>query len=229
MVWGSVQGQPAAGGGRWVDVAPERLEHWLARFDENHDVVRTVLGDHIVRVEAADGALAECHVPFPPLSPAGESTREGLQVCGLVGHARRDRVVGVVLARLGGHAAGVFDGSRLIASKVGSRPVHGRSKAGGQSQKRFQRRREHQARDAARAAADVAARVLVPHADRLDAVVPGGDRGMVDALREDDRLRPIFALATGRFLSVPDPKRAVLERCPGWFRALRIRLVRPHD
>ena len=77
-------------------------------------------------------------------------------------HALRPRTVGVLLARLGGHAAGVFQDGRLVASKVGSRQVQGRTAAGGWSQHRFARRREGQAAKAAVAAADDAVRVLAP-------------------------------------------------------------------
>jgi len=45
-------------------------------------------------------------------------------------HCLRERRLGVLLVRLGGHAAGVFEGRRLVSSKVGSRQVHGRSAAG---------------------------------------------------------------------------------------------------
>lgn len=208
-------------------MSPERLERWLTGFDERHRVDRTVHDTHAVRFEAADAALAECHVPFPPLPYEHQAERPGLDPGPLVAHVRRERTVGVLLARLGGHAAGVFEGSRLIASKVGSRPVHGRNKAGGQSQKRFQRRREEQAREAMNAAGGVAARVLLPYVPRLDAVVLGGDRRAVDRLREDGRLAPVFDIATDRFLDVPDPKLAVLRAAPRRFRAVRIRLVEP--
>ena len=88
--------------------------------------------------------------------------------------------------RLGGYTAGVFAGSppRLIDSKTGSRPVHGRSAAGGWSQHRFARRRENQAATALRAAADAAAEVFGRYGpDRLDAVVLGGDKRSVAGLR----------------------------------------------
>ena len=80
-----------------------------------------------------------------------------------------DRTVGVLLVRLGGYAAGVFTGTEpvLAASKVGSRLVHGRSAAGGQSQRRFARRRENQAQQALGAAADTAVAVFGPY--QLDA------------------------------------------------------------
>jgi Actinobacteria/chloroflexi VLRF1 release factor len=215
--------RPAAGGGRWIDVAPERLARWLAGFDAGHGVERSIYTPRLALFEAADGALAECHPPFPPLAEAGEF--EGLAAGPLVAHARRERVVGVLLVRLGGHAAGVFEGERLVAAKTGSRLVHGRHAAGGWSQQRFARRRAGQARVAARAAADDAARLLVPALPGLDAVVLGGDRRAVEPLRADPRLAGVLALATDRFLATREPRRSVLEQSAGAFRAVRVRLV----
>lgn len=207
--------RPAAGGGRWVEVPPARLAGWLEGFAERHDGFSAEEDARVVRLRAGDGALAECHVPFPPL--------EG----DLTGHVLRDRRVGVLLVRLGGYACGVFDGDRLVVSKVGARPVHGRSAAGGQSQRRFARRRDGQAREALRAAADTAARVLAPRAGEFAAVVCGGDRRAVDALRGDRRLGALFALETGPFIDVPDPRLGVLKETPPRFRAVRVRLLDP--
>ena len=62
---------------------------------------------------------------------------------------------------------------------------------------------------------------------RLDAVVLGGDKRAVAELRDDPRLAPYLAIATERFLTVPDPKRAVLEGAPRLFTAVRISLTEP--
>lgn len=202
-----------------MEVAPERLAGWLTGFAERHGPCEAEATGELVRYRAADGALAECRVPFPPLrvrEPYGER---------LIAHAAAERRVGVLLVRLGGYAAGVFEGTRLVASKVGSRQVHGRSAAGGWSQQRFARRREKQAGQALAAAAEVAVRVLGEQT--LEAVVFGGDRRAVDALRGDPRLAGLFALETAPFLSVPDPRLAVLKDAPRLFRAVRIRLVEP--
>ncbi|MDQ6790369.1 MAG: hypothetical protein M3075_06930 [Candidatus Dormibacteraeota bacterium] len=214
---------PAPGGGISIQVAPDRLTAWLAGFDRRHAVTRTQYSPALVRLLTANGPYAECEPPFPPLPVSGE--HKGLAAGPLVAHVERVRVVGVLLARLGGYAAGVFDGDRLLESKVGSRPVHGRSAAGGSSQQRFARRREQQARQALAAAADNASAILLPQLPRLEAVVLGGDRRAIDALRDDRRLAPLFALAADRFLSVPDPRLAVLRKAPVLFRAVQIRLI----
>ncbi|HEY9523492.1 MAG TPA: Vms1/Ankzf1 family peptidyl-tRNA hydrolase, partial [Thermopolyspora sp.] len=78
-----------------------------------------------------------------------------------------------------------------------------------------------------RAAADVAVRVLGPRAAELDAVVLGGDRRAVDTLRADTRLAPLLDLEAGPFLTVPDPRLAVLRAAPERFRAVRIRVIDP--
>ncbi len=210
---------------RWLDVSPERVESWLDSFGQRHGSVVTEVGTEIVTVRGADGSVAECHPPFPPL-PAG-TRGSGAE---LAAHAAAaDRSVGVLLVRLGGYAAGVFSGpgAQLVASKVGSRLVHGRSAAGGTSQHRFARRREKQVREALEAAADCAAGVFDRFAGRLDAVVLGGDKRAIAPLREDVRLRPYLDLAVDRFLTVPDPRLVVLKETPRQFRAVRIRLTEP--
>jgi hypothetical protein len=225
-------GGAAAGGGRWVDVAPDRLARWVATFAERHGAVTAEPGRRAVTFRAADGAAAECHPPFPPMpAPDGGTWPDDpADLAALIAaHAAGDRTVGVFLVRLGGFAAGVFAGSppRLISSKVGTRLVHGRSAAGGTSQHRFSRRRDNQATAAIAAAADTAVKVLVPHAERLDAVVLGGDRKAVSAARADPRLRPVMRHAVDRFLTVPDPKLAVLRDTPRLFLAVRIHLTGP--
>ena len=207
--------RPAAGGGRWVTTSPERLQRWLDGFASRHGPVVRDVDERTVRLSAEDGALAELEVPFPPLTGA------------LVEHVLRDRRVGVLLARLGGCACGVFDGPRLVASKVTTRQVHGRSAAGGQSQQRFARRREGQVRVALDAFADTAVRVLLPEAARLDAVVTGGERTAVETVLGDSRLAPLRPLLTGRLLDGPDPRLAVLEASYVQMRAVWIRVVDP--
>ncbi|WP_081438878.1 acVLRF1 family peptidyl-tRNA hydrolase [Pseudofrankia asymbiotica] len=233
-----------------MNVAPERLAGWFDRFVERHGPIAWTASPLALIATAADGAVADCQVPFPPLRSAPTATETAVAATAatevvaapvsvpvaagdgdpahqLAAHALVDRRVGVLLVRLGGHAAGVFDGPRLIASKVGTRQVHGRSAAGGWSQHRFARRRDGQVKVALAAAADVAAAVLLPVAAELDAVVLGGERRAAEQVLDDPRLRRLRGLVVPPFLTVPDPRRRVLDESPGQFRAVRIRVVEP--
>jgi peptide subunit release factor 1 (eRF1) len=185
-------------------------------------VASTEIGEDEVTF-VAGGARVVCEPPFPPLPDAVRGSRAGFDPAPLLDHVRRERTVGVLLVRLGGHAAGVFEGERLVESKVGSRLVHGRHRKGGSSSGRFARRREGQARAALEQAADVAARVLLPPAERLDALVLGGDRRALDAVLADPRLARLRELAVDRVLDVPDPRLAVLRAMPERFLATIVR------
>jgi hypothetical protein len=105
--------------------------------------------------------------------------------------------------------------------------VHGRSAAGGTSQQRFARRREKQAAQALSAAADAAVGVFGGFAGAIDAVVLGGDRIAIGRMHADQRLSPYFELAVERFLTVPEPRLAILRDAPRLFNAVRIRLIEP--
>ena len=134
--------------------------------------------------------------------------------------------LGLVLLRRGGFAVGVAEGPALRASKVGTRYVQARTAAGGWSQHRFARRREGQARELVRAAADVSVRLLLPEASRLDSVVTGGDRAMLDALLADRRLALLRARLSNRVLDVPDPRLNVLQSALADARTVPLRV---HD
>ena len=213
--------RPAKGGGRWVSVPPERVHPWIDGFAGRHGPFEATGDERVVRLLAADGALAELHAPFPPMRPGPP------YVTRLVSHVAAERRAGVILVRMGGYAAGVFHGGTLVASKVGSRLVQGRTAAGGWSQQRFARRRANQAGQAFEAAAETALRVLTPYLGELDAVVLGGDRKAADSLRADRRLAPLLALEAEPFLVVPDPRLAVLRQTPEMFRAVRIHITDP--
>ncbi|BEP16450.1 acVLRF1 family peptidyl-tRNA hydrolase [Acidothermaceae bacterium B102] len=196
---------------------PERLERWLDRFAAEHGGVAVEASSDGIVLLGADGSRADVEAPFPPMRVRAEAPYRGL-----LEHVTRPRVIGVLLVRKGGYAAGVFVGAELVVSKVGSRHVQGRSAAGGWSQQRFARRREGQAREAFEAAADTAVRVIVPELARLDAVVTGGDRPALAAVLEDPRLVGVRRMVVERVLDVVDPRLVVLQETPKRFRAARI-------
>lgn len=170
-----------------------------------------------VTLAARDGAVAEIHVPFPPMS--------GTRIADLLAHVKRTRRVGVLLVRRGGYAAGVFAGDVLESSKVGSAYVQGGTKAGGWSQQRYARRRANQAAAAFAEATEVAVRILA--SAEMDAVVCGGDRGGVRTVLADPRLARLEPLVTGPWLDVKDPKLKILQAMPEQFLTVRITITEP--
>lgn len=211
--------RPAAGGGRWVEVDPERLERWLDGFATRHGSIAVNPQQDRLAVVAFDGATAELYPP--PGAPTG------LDIAEFAAIANRDRILGLLLARRGSAAVGLAEGPRLVRSKVESSYVQARTAAGGWSQQRFARRRENQARAAAAEAADVVARLLLPDAGRLAVLVTGGDRRTVEAVLADRRLHPLVARLSDRFLDVPDPRQATLLEALRRARAVRIRVLDP--
>ncbi|GIE75830.1 hypothetical protein Aph02nite_17800 [Actinoplanes philippinensis] len=205
----------AAGGGKWVDVAPERLPRWLENFAARHGPY-TAEG---LTVIAADGASATLQEP-PGVSPVPALAE-------LIDAARAPRRLGLLLARKGAVAVGIADGGELVASKVDTHYVQGRTAAGGWSQQRFARRRDNQAKAASADAAGIVGRILLPEVRSLAAVVAGGDRSAVDTILSAPQLAAVAALRAGRLLDVPEPRHAVLVTAVAAARAVPILIREP--
>jgi hypothetical protein len=158
----------------------------------------------------------------PSFGLAPVATYDTVHVAPLLEALARDHQVAVLLVRLGGYAAGIFEGEQLVRSKVGARFVKNRNKKGGSSSNRYRRRREEQAKALIREAAEVAAEVLTP----APFAALGGDRSAVDAvLAEEPRLTWLRERAIPRFLTVPEPRRQTLEKLPYDLYAVRVEEV----
>lgn len=197
--------------GRDLEVAPERIDRWVAGFTERHGETTVARdGGVVVGVSAADGSTASfewfLHDP-----------------------------VGLVLVRRGGYAVGLVSEGRLVSSKVGTRYVQSRTAAGGWSQQRFARRRGNQADGLVDAVAGHALRIWLSGnespgaqaAGRPHGLVVGGDKVLVAQVLADSRLRALADLPHRAFYDLPDPRRDVLERAVERGRSVRVRLVEP--
>ncbi|PZG15204.1 hypothetical protein C1I95_20100 [Micromonospora craterilacus] len=213
--------RPAAGGGRWVEVDPARVARWVAGFADRHGPPTNTVQGYGLLLAAPDGATAELHTP--PGAPAT------LDLETFVAAATAPRRIGLLLARKGAVAVGVAEGEQLPVHKVDTRYVQGRTAAGGWSQQRFARRRDNQAKAALADAVDLAARLLLPVADRLDALVAGGDRRAVDTVLADRRLAPLATLRADRLLDVPEPRHAVLVAAVAAARSVHILIREPQS
>jgi hypothetical protein len=186
-----------------IIVPATRVERWLANFEERHGETQYAVAGGALTGTAADGSEFSAVLPFDqPFT--GEPTPEAFAAA-VASAVPADW--GVLLVRKGGFAVARMAGETFVESKVGQRHVQGRTKAGGQSQQRFSRRRDNQARQAYEAAADHAARILGAGSRP---VVTGGDHAAVTEVLADQRLRGLSVVEP--WLPVPDPKRGILEQ-----------------
>jgi hypothetical protein len=205
--------RPAAGGGQWVDVAPQRLPRWLENFASRHGAY----AEKGLSILAEDGATAD----FSVLEGSPTTLAELIVV------AARTQRIGLLLARKGAVAVGIAEGDGLAVSKVDTHYVQGRTAAGGWSQQRFARRRDNQAKAATADGAGIVARLLLPSVRTISTVVTGGDRAAVDAILATPSLKPVAALRAERFLDVPEPRHAVLVAAIAQARAVRVLVREP--
>lgn len=121
-------------------------------------------------------------------------------------------LVGAALVRLGRYAVAVYQGRRLLVSKTDTRYVKSKHRAGGTSQQRFRRVREHQIHRLYTKASQVLTQQWQPYADRLDYVALGGEAATVNGFVKECPLLARLAPITlpGR-LDVREPNRAALD------------------
>ncbi len=200
---------------RTVLVPVDRVARWLENFGGRHGAVRLTLEGVELLASAEDGTRARLRLPF-----AGDYAGAP-DAASFTAAVVPPAAWGVLLVRKGGFAVARLEGAELVGSKTGRRHVQGRTKAGGQSQQRFARRRGNQARQAYEAAAEHAHRLLVgsspaelgsPGPTPVELLVCGGDRAAVDAVLAEPRLRAVAAVRGGPWLDVPDPRRSVLDQ-----------------
>ncbi|WP_158630347.1 acVLRF1 family peptidyl-tRNA hydrolase [Glycomyces terrestris] len=224
--------RPAAGGGTIVEVEPERLRRWVENFAARNGGIAAhhAQGDAWT-IEANEGAPAGPGEPVSRTSaqvqwalagglPAGWLLDDDPLVAAerLSAYALEPRVIAVLLARKGAYSVGVLDDGRILASKTDTAYVQGKTKAGGQSQQRFARRREGQAHAAEKRARDAVVAVL--GGARFDALVTGG---VVDGILDDPRLAHLRAAV--HFGDIAEPKQSLLTATAYRAIGFRVRIV----
>ena len=230
---GLMPARPAAGGGRWVDVDPGAPSPSGSPASPS-GTASARAGPAAVRVRP------RCRVRpcgwSPPTARSRSCTlrrarRRPLDLDDLVAAAHAPRRLGLLLARQAAVAVGVAEGEQARSVQGGLVLCAGthrgrwmvaasvRAPAGEPGEGGGGRRRRHRGPAAA------------ARGRRLAAVVTGGDRRAVDAVLSDPRLAPVAALRSERFLDVPEPRLAVLQRAVAAARAVRVRMrdAQPYD
>ena len=196
-----------------IAVPRARWARWLENFVSRHGETTYAVEGGALTGRAEDGSAFAASLP---LDVAYDGSADPVEFVAALELPSR---WGVLLVRKGGFAIARLGGEKVLESKVGQRHVQGRTKAGGQSQQRFARRRDNQARQAYEAAAEHAARIL----SGAMPVVTGGDRPAVEAVLTDPRLAALRVV--GPWLPVPEPRRGTLDAAIAEASGLRVEVT----
>ena len=153
-------------------------------------------------------ALAIC----PPFPFVDDITRSGFVSSPLIRLLQQDYLIGVVLLRLGRYAVGVLRGNSLVATKTAGRYMKNRHRAGGQSQRRFERSRERLIRELYDKTCETTKTIFAPYEKKMDYILLGGENSTLSGFT--DRCRFISGMSRktlDRRLSIDQPNQKTLE------------------
>lgn len=213
---------------RHLDLTAERLPRWWAKFHSDHPGVRVSATGGALVLTSTDGSIAHFTGWLPITGITGDDDAHRQLTTSPAS-------IGVILLRRGGYSIGLARDGQLREHKTGTRYVQSRTAAGGWSQQRFARRRDNQADDLVRTAADHAVRILAPvvgapgppdpagrpspavssparpsPAGPAAGLAVGGDGFLLEKLLADPRLAGLRDLPRREFSGIPDPRFTIL-------------------
>jgi len=152
------------------------------------------------------------YLMLPPFSVKERLFSSGYDVEPLRALLQQELIVALILLRLGAYAVGVFQGEKLMSSKVGTGLVHSRHKKGGSSAHRFERHREKQIEYFFTRVCNHVQERLEPYLGQMDYVIYGGERHTLLSFRKQCHfLQQLDGRTLGTLLNVREPKQAALE------------------
>ena len=203
-----------------------RIKQVALNADLNDSDISTILGEF----ESSDTGLVlfwgkeQVTAIAPPFPLDEDAYTEASDVAPLVDLLHKELLIGIVLLRLERYAIGVLRGEYLAASKTASRYMKNRHRAGGQSQRRFERSRERLIRELYDKTCEVVRDVFTPFEGKLDYVLLGGEQNTLRGLNERCRcLQDLKTKTLSRTLPVDHPNHAALESIA--FEAWKSRVV----
>ena len=148
---------------------------------------------------------------LPPIPIQLDFTFDRWELAPLKEMMGKQSTIGVILIRLGRYAIGVYRGQTLIESKTDTRYVHGRHRAGGSSQRRFERRREKQIHELFEKVCEMVRRHLIPYDETLEHIFLGGEAHTIRSFLKHCRALDHFKTRIRRrVLSIRSPNQRSL-------------------
>jgi hypothetical protein len=149
---------------------------------------------------------------MPPFPMEKESSANSCDIEPLYTLLHRDCMIAIVLLRLGEFGIGVYQGEKLVTSKVGTGLVHSRHRQGGSSAHRFERHREKQMETFFSRVCEHTKEQLYPYSRQVEYLLYGGTQETVAEFRNQCHYLHEFDDRTlDRLLNIREPKQSGLE------------------
>ncbi len=185
---------------RMAMVPGPRLSGWVDRFRTSHGAVHSDFHDDNLLLTAADGTTALLKAPWPVDGRPGRGSTDVERLAAMAG---QERGLGLVLVRRGGFALAAASGPLILASATGKRHVEAKVTAG--------------------QAASLFA------GNRIEYIVPGGDRTLVDQVLAHPALKAFAGRTRLALLDVQEPKAANLAKAAADACSVRITVSDPRN
>jgi hypothetical protein len=124
----------------------KNVEKELSAFPEITDIPASVR-QSILKSDTGGvlfWGLDQKYLVLPPFPVGQKVVMSGYDTTTLAGIIKKDYIVALIVIRMGIYGIGIFEGEKMLDSKVGTGLVHGRHKKGGSSQRRYERHRDKQ-------------------------------------------------------------------------------------
>jgi hypothetical protein len=152
------------------------------------------------------------YLVMPPFPVSEEKVAPTCEIEPLYSLLHQEYMLGLVLVRLGAYGVGVYQGEKLLSSKVGTGLVHARHRQGGSSSHRFERHREKQMETFFTRVCGHAREQLEPYARHLNFVLYGGTRETIlDFRKQCHFLHELDNKTLDLLLNIREPGQAGLE------------------
>ncbi|MDD4874657.1 MAG: Vms1/Ankzf1 family peptidyl-tRNA hydrolase, partial [Dehalococcoidales bacterium] len=151
------------------------------------------------------------YLVMPPFPVAKGRVSGTCEIEPLYSLMHQEFLLGLVIVRLGEYGIGVFQGEKLLSSKVGTGLVHSRHRQGGSSAHRFERHREKQMETFFTRVCRYAREQLDSYAGQLDHVLYGGSpETILDFRKQCHFLHEFDKITLDRLLNIRNPKQSGL-------------------
>ena len=119
------------------------------------------------------------YLVLPPFPLEAKSVFDYCEIEPMYSILNKNFLISLILIRYGEYGIGVFQGDKILTSKVGTGLVHSRHRKGGSSAHRFERHRDKQIETFFTRVCENTKEQLEPYIDQLEYILYGGARETV--------------------------------------------------